>query len=189
MNESDYYCHNRDYPAGDEVLLITLADPDRWELPFFAAGAHIDLYLENGLRRAYSLCGDPHDRYHYQVAVKLAKEGRGGSRWIHTHFQPGKSVGVSLPRATMTLQQGMAKHVLIAGGIGITPMLSFVYVLEKQRQDYELHYFYRGAAPLLKQVKQAIRGGSLYLYPGDSVAQKKKRLADIVPPWRAEAVK
>jgi len=66
--------------AGAGIKLFTLADPDRWELPPFRPGAHIDLHLPNGLVRTYSLCNEPADNARYVVAVKREADGRGGSR-------------------------------------------------------------------------------------------------------------
>lgn len=172
--------------TGNDVLLITLADPDRWELPPFEAGAHIVLYLEGGMRRAYSLCSNAHDRYSYQVAVKLETQGRGGSAWIHNHCKVGSLVHVSLPRSTLRLQHAMQKHILIAGGIGITPMLSLIFTLEREHREYELHYFYRGEAPLLREVKETIRSGRLNIYPADLAQTNRKELKEILPPYRED---
>jgi ferredoxin-NADP reductase len=169
--------------TGDDVLLVTLADPDRWELPAFEAGAHLVLFLGNGMRRAYSLCSDPADRYHYQIAVKRERNSRGGSAWIHHHLGMGTRVGVSLPRSTMKLDQDKKKHLLIAGGIGITPMLAFIHQLERKCLDYELHYFYRGNPPLVREVQQAINNGRLFLYPSPGNAGVKKSVAEIMPAW------
>ncbi|MEG3129386.1 PDR/VanB family oxidoreductase [Pantoea cypripedii] len=167
--------------TGDDVLLVTLADPDRWELPAFEAGAHLVLILGNGMRRAYSLCSDPDDRYHYQIAVKRETSSRGGSVWIHHHLGMGDWVGVSLPRSTMKLHQDKKKHLLIAGGIGITPMLAFIYQLERKCLDYELHYFYRGNPPLFREVQQAMNHGRLFLYPSSENAGVKTSVEAIMP--------
>lgn len=168
--------------TGDDVLLITLADPDRWELPPFPAGAHIDVLLDNGMRRSYSLCSDPANRYHYQLAVKREANGRGGSQWIHEQFAPGKVVRVSLPRCTLQIQPERKKHLLIAGGIGITPMLSIIYSLEQTGHCYQLHYFFRGTAPLLAEIQQTARHGEIFLYPEGYRDDKKIDLQDILPP-------
>ena len=69
--------------GGTDIKLFTLVDRDRWELPPFKPGAHIDLYLANGMIRTYSLCNDPADKTRYVVAVKREADGRGGS--IHLH--------------------------------------------------------------------------------------------------------
>ncbi len=167
--------------TGDDALLITLADPDRWELPPFSAGAHIDLLLGNGIRRSYSLCGDPANPYAYQLAVKRETESRGGSRWIHDQFTPGMEVRVSLPRSTLHLQPDRQQHLLIAGGIGITPMLSLIYSLERAGSCYQLHYFYRGCPPLLTELQQVAVHGEIFLYPEGIRAGRKTELQDIIP--------
>ncbi len=150
---------------GSDVMLITLRDPDNWELPPFEAGAHLDLILGNGVKRSYSLCGDPHDRYRYTIAVKREVAGRGGSAWIHDRLRPGMEIGVSLPRCTMRLQPEAIKHIFIAGGIGITPFLSMIASLEQRQEDYELHYFFRGTPPLQTEISLRARHGKVFYYP------------------------
>src|SRR5450830_1920628 len=84
-------------PAGDDIILLTLADPDDWPLPPFRGGQHIDLHLPNGLVRSYSLCGSPGESQRYRVAIKHEQAGRGGSLAAH-ELRVGDMLSVSLPR-------------------------------------------------------------------------------------------
>lgn len=103
------------------VLSVVLADPQRRLLPAWAPGAHIDLWLPDVVRQ-YSLCGDPHNRREYRIAVLHTEDSRGGSRYIHEALRPGDVIDVGGPRNHFALVEAK-EYVFIAGGIGITPIL------------------------------------------------------------------
>jgi vanillate O-demethylase ferredoxin subunit len=135
--------------AGAGIKLFTLADPDRWELPPFRPGAHIDLHLPNGLVRTYSLCNEPADNTHYVIAVKREADGRGGSRTLHDEIDIGTVIGVSLPRGGLDPDAHIARCVFVAGGIGVTPFLSMARHLDRTEQaDFTLHLIVREEVPL-----------------------------------------
>ncbi|EEF23045.1 Phthalate 4,5-dioxygenase oxygenase reductase subunit, putative, partial [Ricinus communis] len=136
--------------AGDDIVLLELADPDDWELPPARGGNHIDLHLPNGLVRSYSLCGDPTESTRYRVAIKREEAGRGGSRAAHA-LAVGDIVPVSLPRGTFRLAPNAREHVFIAGGIGMTPFVAMIAELrarDAHRDPHTLHVLHRGAPPL-----------------------------------------
>jgi ferredoxin-NADP reductase len=108
-------------------------------VPPFGAGGHIDVYLPSGAVRQYSLYGDPAEGNCYRIAVRRDDAGRGGSRAFHRDIREGSILPVSLPRNHFPLREG-AHHLLIAGGIGITPMLSMIEVLKRDKISFELHY-------------------------------------------------
>lgn len=83
---------------GNDTKRFTLVDQDDWELPPFRAGAHIDVHLDQGLVRTYSLCNEPDDDRRYVIAVKREREGRGGSNFLHDRVEAGQPISVSLPR-------------------------------------------------------------------------------------------
>jgi vanillate O-demethylase ferredoxin subunit len=112
-------------------------------LPYYAAGAHIDIHLPNGLIRQYSLCGDPDIHNRYQIAVLNLPNGRGGSSYMHEHVAEGQLIKISEPRNAFSLYDDKHHKVLIAGGIGITPLLAMAYELQKRSNSFELHYFVR----------------------------------------------
>ncbi|WP_042367751.1 PDR/VanB family oxidoreductase [Streptacidiphilus neutrinimicus] len=123
----------------DGVLGLSLADPAGLPLPAWTPGAHVDLHLGNGLIRQYSLCGDPAEKGRYRVAVLREANGRGGSAWIHDHLTVGETLQVSLPRNNFALEPSPAL-LLIAGGIGITPLLPMIAAAEAAGTDWRLLY-------------------------------------------------
>ena len=131
-------------PAGPGIRRLVLTDPEGWPLPRARPGAHIDLHLPGGLVRALSLCGDPAEQDRYVVAVRREAAGRGGSAFLHDRVAVGDAVGVSLPRCTFPLAQDAARHVFVAGGIGVTPFLSMAAALDRAGGDYVLHLLHRG---------------------------------------------
>jgi ferredoxin-NADP reductase len=144
------------------VLHLRLVHPLRPQLPQWSAGAHVDLRLSDGRVRQYSLCGDPVDRSGYEIAIKREADGRGGSIWAHENLKEGTIAHVSAPRNNLPLAEDARRHILIAGGIGITPFASMARTLSAANSDYVLHYCARSAAeaPLFGELK-AICGDRL----------------------------
>ena len=110
-------------------------------LPTHQPGAHIDVHLPNGLVRQYSLTNAPGDGLLYRLGVKLESDSRGGSEFLHETGTEGDVLAISEPRNNFPLRRDTVKTILIAGGIGITPLLSMAQTLRKDKLDYELHYF------------------------------------------------
>ncbi len=110
-------------------------------LPTHQPGAHIDVHLPNGLVRQYSLTNAPGDGLLYRLGVKLESDSRGGSEFLHETVKEGDVLAISEPRNNFPLRRDTVKTILIAGGIGITPLLSMAQTLRKDKLDYELHYF------------------------------------------------
>lgn len=119
-------------PVADGVLGIRLEGPGREALPLWHPGAHLTLHLPNGLERQYSLCGDPADRHHYDIAVLRTRDSEGGSEWIHQQLIPGSTIEVSGPLNHFELEPA-PEYLFIAGGIGITPMKAMIESLPAQR--------------------------------------------------------
>jgi len=123
-----------------DIHLFTLAHPDGAELPAFAAGAHLLIHTPAGPARRYSLCGDPARRDRYLIAVKREAKGEGGSISMTDDVAPGDTLRVSAPQNYFPLDHGAGRHLLIAGGIGITPMLAMAYELAASQADFQLVY-------------------------------------------------
>ena len=155
-----------------EVLHLQLTHPNRPMLPSWSAGAHVDLRLPDGRVRQYSLCGDPDDLSRYEIAIKREDVGRGGSLWVHNTLREGDEVHVSAPRNNLPLSADGERYILIAGGIGITPMLSMARTLKAWGKDFTLHYCVRSeaAAPLLAELR-AICGTHLRCWFSESGAR------------------
>jgi ferredoxin-NADP reductase len=109
----------------------------------YEPGAHIDVTSPSGVTRQYSLCGDPDRCDAHLFAVKKDQTSRGGSRSLHEDVIIGTELSVSMPRNLFQLANGASETILIAAGIGITPLLSMAYRLVKQRAPFKLHYFAR----------------------------------------------
>jgi phthalate 4,5-dioxygenase reductase subunit len=124
----------------DGITLFELAYPDGRELPPFDAGAHIALTTPNGLLRRYSLCNAPSERQRYVIAVKRDEEGGGGSKSMVDELAAGATVAVSAPLNYFPLAQHATRYLLLAGGIGITPLLSMVHELRARQADFQLIY-------------------------------------------------
>ena len=147
--------------AAQQALEITLADPDDWELPPFAPGAHIDVHLPGGIVRQYSLCGDPREGRRYRLGVLLQAAGRGGSRALHDTVGVGDVLPVSLPRNHFPLASDAKRHVFIAGGIGITPFLPMARALEAAGGDFHLYACARSpaTAPFIEDIQPLLASG------------------------------
>jgi ferredoxin-NADP reductase len=117
-----------------------LCAPDHERLPPFTAGAHIDVHLPGGLVRQYSLCNDPAEAHRYVIGVLKDLKGRGGSLRVHEALKVGDTVQVSRPRNQFELRAGQTSALLIAGGIGITPLKSMAHSLLQAGTPFELHY-------------------------------------------------
>jgi len=124
----------------ENVNSYELTAPGGGELAPFTAGSHIDLHLTNGMIRSYSLLNDPREQNRYIVAVNKDAASRGGSRFIHETMRVGDIVTISRPRNNFVLQENAPHSVLIAGGIGITPLLSMIRRLDALDRSWELFY-------------------------------------------------
>jgi len=167
--------HRLEWAARD-VLELELRAPDGADLPAYEPGAHIDIQLPNGLSRSYSLKGDPALRDRYVVGVGLDARSRGGSSYIHGSLRIGQEIPVRAPLNHFPLAEA-PKTVLIAGGIGVTPMTCMARELARRGVDFEFHYAVRekaraafldelsGYCPGLALHTDDIAGGPLDLAP------------------------
>jgi ferredoxin-NADP reductase len=133
------------------VVGLELASAAGALLPPFEPGAHVALHLPNGLVRHYSLYGDSADRSRYLIAVLRQADSRGGSRFIHDAIRPGDRLALSEPANHFQLDPSAARSLLVAGGIGITPILAMARSLLAQGRTFELYYLSRSRqhAPFL----------------------------------------
>ena len=119
------------------------ARPDGLPLPAFSGGAHIVIQMQDGetLRRTpYSLMSSPLNTQDYQVSIRRDDQGRGGSLFMHNKVQAGMSMRISYPTNLFPLDNRASKHLMFAGGIGITPLLAQIKQLSEGPNDVELHY-------------------------------------------------
>ncbi len=123
------------------ILSFELVHPEGRPLPAFEAGSHIDVRIPGGLSRRYSLCDAPGDATkHYRIAVLHVPESRGGSRAMHERVHAGDLIEVSEPHNFFPLDEAAGHSLLLAGGIGITPLLAMIERLRAQGRGFALHY-------------------------------------------------
>ena len=127
-------------PRAEGIIELELRSPEGTPLPAFTAGAHIDLQLDNGITRSYSLVNPPHDHGRYVVAVNKDPASKGGSRYVHEALRPGMLVRVGDPRNNFPLVEDAPLVVLFAGGIGVTPLWCMIQRLEALGRSWKLVY-------------------------------------------------
>ncbi|MEO6278608.1 PDR/VanB family oxidoreductase [Roseateles sp.] len=126
--------------AAQDVVELTLEPASGAALPAVEAGAHVELHLPGGLVRPYSLCNAPGETHRYVLGVLRETESRGGSAAVHELLQVGQALAVGAPKNNFALRPTPAHKLLLAGGIGITPILGMAHQLAAQGRSFALHY-------------------------------------------------
>jgi vanillate O-demethylase ferredoxin subunit len=167
----------------DGVRAFELTDPAGRKLPPFAAGAHIAVHLGDGLVRQYSLCNDPRERHRYLIAVLHVECSRGGSAAMHERVREGVLLEIGPPSNHFALDEFAPRSLLLAGGIGITPILAMAERLAQRDADFEVHYCARSRsrAAFLPRLAQAPFTGRVRYHFSDSHAGSRfdiERLLD-----------
>ncbi|MDR3101113.1 MAG: PDR/VanB family oxidoreductase [Paraburkholderia sp.] len=153
----------------EDIVSFEFASPDGRELPAFDAGAHIDVHVPGGLVRQYSLCNSPDERHRYQIAVLHDAQSRGGSAAMHEAVREGDEIRIGAPRNHFPLAQGNVKHLLLAGGIGLTPLLCMAGHLDRAGAQFEMHYCARSRtrAAFLERIAGAAWSGRVHYHFDD----------------------
>lgn len=172
--------------ATPSIKLFHLVAADGGLLPAFDAGAHLVFALSNGRRNSYSLASDPSDLSKYTIAVLRENAGKGGSAFMHDTVRVGAQLEASGPANAFPLSQEASRHLLIAGGIGITPLLAMGYTLRNRGADFHLHYCARSAehAAFRDEVNEVFAGRVTYHFDGGNSSEGIKldaALADVTP--------
>jgi vanillate O-demethylase ferredoxin subunit len=152
-----------------DIVVFDLALADGATLPAFTAGAHLEVKV-GGLVRHYSLCSSPDDRAHYRIAVQRETAGRGGSALLCDTVGPGDTLAVRGPFNHFALQQPAAQPpLLLAGGIGVTPVLCMALELTAAGLDFELHFSGRSLEHMafLPLLRSGVFGHRVHLYADD----------------------
>ncbi|MCB5191218.1 PDR/VanB family oxidoreductase [Methylobacillus arboreus] len=147
--------------VADGIRHFTFIAADGGELPGFSGGSHVVVSMPAGnrtYRNAYSLLSSPADRSNYQIAVRLQEQSRGGSRFMHEQVKVGTRLDISWPVNLFPISRVGHQHILVAGGIGITPFMSQVHDLLRTGAGFELHYAFRSPrhAGFIDQLKQLL---------------------------------
>ncbi|RKO20413.1 oxidoreductase [Pseudarthrobacter phenanthrenivorans] len=150
------------------VMSLELAPPDGNTLPEWRPGAHVDIVLPSGLVRQYSLCSDPGNLRKYRLAVLRETDGRGGSEELHAGARLGTILTARGPRNHFSIEDGAAHYLLVAGGIGITPILAMARELMAAGKSTRLVYCgsSRQTMAFIDELEE-IMGDALALYPRD----------------------
>ncbi|MGM9427546.1 PDR/VanB family oxidoreductase [Hydrogenophaga sp. MI9] len=150
------------------IHAFELADPDGAPLPATEAGAHVDVHLPGALVRSYSLAGDPKDRSRWVLGVLRDPKGRGGSKAMHETVRVGERLNVGAPRNAFRLAEPATQRhaVLLAGGIGITPLKAMAHALAAESRSFELHYCARSArnAAFADELRRLVHEGRLHFH-------------------------
>lgn len=162
-----------------DIASFELARADGGALPPFSAGSHIDVHLPGGLVRQYSLCNDPHDAAHYRIGVLRDANSRGGSAAMHAQVQAGDTLAISEPRNHFPLVA--APHtLLLAGGIGVTPLLCMAQRLAATGASFELHACNRSRARSAFVEEMQAFGERFHLHLDDGDAAQKLDLPAVL---------
>lgn len=151
------------------ICSFELVDMAGGVLPAFSAGAHIDVHLPNGMVRPYSLFNSPRERGRYMICVLNEPASRGGSRAMHQQVAEGELLRIGAPRNLFELVPEAPHSVLVAGGIGITPILSMAEQLWSNGASFELHYAVRSRerAALLARIEASPFAARMQLHCDD----------------------
>ncbi|QBM30083.1 PDR/VanB family oxidoreductase [Hydrogenophaga pseudoflava] len=162
-----------------DICSLDLVPVDGSALPAFSAGAHIDVHLPGGLVRQYSLCNTPGETHRYRIAVLRDAGSRGGSATVHDQLQVGTVLDIGTPRNLFELAPSAPHHLLLAGGIGITPLLAMAEQLAAQGGGFTLHHATRSRerTPFVAQLASAPYADRVHHHFDDGPAMQKLDLA------------
>lgn len=148
------------------IKRFTFKRKDGLNFPEFSGGSHIIVKMNNKLSNAYSLMSNRHDLSTYQVCVRKDVEGKGGSIFMHDQCIENFELEISSPKNLFELAPTGQKHILIAGGIGITPFLPQMDELAERAAEYELHYAFRSPehAALLGDLQKGQHADHIFSY-------------------------
>jgi vanillate monooxygenase ferredoxin subunit len=165
----------------DSVVELELRNPNGGEVPAFTAGSHIDLHISKDVVRQYSLANSPTDTDRYLCAVLIETDGTGGSKAVSEKVEEGTQLYVSAPRNHFALVEDAPFSLLIAGGIGVTPLLAMAYRLKELQAPFRFYYRARSrAAAAYAELLATEFGESVVCLFSDEGGREKFDLAAIV---------
>ena len=166
-------------PEAQDICSLELVAADGGALPVFTAGAHIDVHLPNGLQRQYSLCNPPGETHRYVIGVLRDAASRGGSAAVHDQVTEGSQLTISAPRNLFALADNAPHHLLLAGGIGITPMLAMAEQLTATGQSFALHHCNRSRerTAFMERLSAPAFAGKVHHHFDDGDAAQKLDIA------------
>lgn len=165
-----------------DINSFVLVDPVGRALPPFTPGCHIDVRLRPGLIRQYSLTNGPDERDHYAIAVKREPRSRGGSAAMHDDLRVGSILTVGAPRNNFALADEASHSILLAGGVGVTPLISMAKHLCRAGRGFELHLFARSPehAPFAREFSDERLGHAASRWYMSEPADVTRKLAELL---------
>ncbi len=157
------------------ICSFELVALDGAALPAFSAGSHVDVQVPGGLTRQYSLCNDPKETHRYQIAVLRDAASRGGSAAMHDAVHEGDTLTISTPKNHFALAHEAKSHLLLAGGIGITPLLCMAERLANTGAAFEMHYCTRSRVrtAFVERIAASSFAGSVHYHFDDGASVQK----------------
>ena len=170
------------HAEADDICTFELMAHGAQPLPEFSAGSHVDVYLPGGVTRQYSLCNDPAESHRYLIGVLKDPASRGGSKAMHTLVNEGDTLTISAPKNHFLLAHDARRSLLLAGGIGVTPILCMAERLAMTGAEFEMHYCTR--SPSRTAFRQRIQASSfasrVQFHFDDGGAEQKLDLAALL---------
>lgn len=168
------------------IASFELVSVDGQPLPAFAAGSHVDVQLPGGLTRQYSLCNDPAESHRYLIAVLRDAASRGGSAAMHEQVKEGDTLVISAPKNHFALAHEAQSHLLLAGGIGVTPLLCMAERLVHSGAVFEMHYCTRSRSrtAFVQRIEGSALAGRVQFHFDDGAPAQRADIAALVGPPR-----
>lgn len=165
------------------IRSFELVDVAGSALPAFSAGAHIDVIPPGGPTRSYSLCNNPSERHRYLIAVQREADSRGGSASMHERVRAGDLLAISAPKNHFPLARDASSSLLLAAGIGVTPILSMAERLHASGSDFQMHYCTRSIqrTAFHRRITTAPYAEKVHFHFGDGEAVQRFDVATHLP--------
>ncbi|HEX6793574.1 MAG TPA: PDR/VanB family oxidoreductase [Casimicrobiaceae bacterium] len=165
-----------------DICSFELVAADGVTLPAFSAGSHIDVQLPNGLTRQYSLCNEPSENHRYLIGVLKDAATRGGSLAMHELVNEGDVLYISTPKNHFALAHDARRSLLLAGGIGITPILCMAERLAIAGEAFEMHYCTRSVERMAfrDRILRSRFASDVQFHFDDGSAQQKLDIAALL---------
>jgi vanillate monooxygenase ferredoxin subunit len=165
-----------------DICTLELETTDGSALPAFSAGSHIDVHLPGGITRQYSLCNDSKETHRYMIGVLRDPASRGGSSTVHDGVSEGQTLQISTPKNHFPLASDAKHSLLLAGGIGVTPLLCMAERLAIMGADFQMHYCTRSEerTAFMQRIRQSSFARQVHFHHDDGAAMQKLDLAELL---------
>lgn len=173
---------SRKVTEATDIQSFELVDAAGAPLPSFSAGAHIDVHLPDGIVRQYSLCNDPGECHRYLIAVLRDPVSRGGSTAMHDSVHEGDLLQISAPKNHFPLVHEARRSLLLAGGIGVTPILCMAERLALSGAEFDMHYCTRAPdrAAFMNRIRLSAFAPRVSMHFDDGPSEQRFDLAATV---------